>query len=367
MPGPSHEPARARRRRWLFRSLVLLAATILALAGGELLLRAVGYYYTPFVIASGSRIRDWRFKHLFQDACFEYDADRIWRPRPDTSVFNSQGFRGPVLPKEKAPGEIRIFAVGDSNTIGWLPGGMDNMGGANWPESLQRLLAARGQKQIRVVNAGVWGYSSFQGIAQFRHVLAYRPDVVLVSFGGNDPHPVALPDSQFNTALFRSPLFRLRLVQLGRSAWDRIAGNGNAPAATSFRVGLEEYRENLASMIRLCRDSGAECILLTRPFIGDSTDPLCWMSMPPSTLRQRSRLARRKTCRWWISTLPSRTSRSSSPMNRTSRRPATTWRRDRSAKRSNCSLSEHDVPGEWAVSAVLGGIRRILWAWFKPG
>ena len=280
MHDPAHEPARSRRRRRLFRSLVLLTATILALAGGELLLRSLGYYYTPFVITSGTRTLDCAFKHLFQDAYFEYDPDRIWRPKPGTSVFNSQGFRGPGLPEEKAPGEVRIFALGDSNTIGWLPGGLENLSGANWPESLQRLLVAPGQKQIRVVNAGVWGYSSFQGVAQLRHVLAYRPDVVLLNFGGNDPHPVAVPDSQFSTTLFRSPLFRLRLVQLGRSTWDRVGG-GEAAAATSFRVDLDEYRENLASMIRLCRDSGVECVLVTRPFIGESTDPLCWKTYAP--------------------------------------------------------------------------------------
>src|SRR4030042_4064367 len=98
---------------------------------------------------------DWRRYHAFEQDCFVHDPELIWRPRKDYSVFNSQGFRGKVLSEEKQPGEFRVFAVGDSNTLGWERG-------SNWPGSLGKLLF-RENRKYTVINAGVSGYTWIQG------------------------------------------------------------------------------------------------------------------------------------------------------------------------------------------------------------
>ncbi len=278
-----------RLRTYGLRFGLLLAALLLPLAACELILRAVGYYYVPFALEFNGAINDWRFKHVFEDAYFMYDPDLIWRPRPNCSVFNSQGFRGPELSPQKRAGEFRIFAIGDSNTIGHVPGGDDGFHGANWPEYLKEPLAAATGKDITVVNAGVWGYSSFQGLELLKRVLAYHPDMVLISFGSNDAQKVAVADARFNDSVFRSALFTTRTGQLVKAAWDRLrnARYDPRPDQLVFRVSVEEYRRNLAEIIRLCRANGVECVLLTRPFIylaKEPNKPLWWKNFAPAYL-----------------------------------------------------------------------------------
>jgi lysophospholipase L1-like esterase len=46
-------------------------------------------------------------------------------------------------------------------------------------------------------------------------------------------------------------------------------------------VSLEEYRENLAAMIRLARENKAAAVLLTRPYVGEANHPLSWKNAAP--------------------------------------------------------------------------------------
>ena len=81
-----------------------------------------------------------------------------------------------------------FIAIGDSNTFGWT---VDD--GANWPAQLEgRLRAVR--PGVEVVNAGVWGYTLYQGRRRFEEMLAFHPDMVIISFGANDAHQVTVPD-----------------------------------------------------------------------------------------------------------------------------------------------------------------------------
>jgi hypothetical protein len=43
----------------------------------------------------------------------------------------------------------------------------------------------------------------------------------------------------------------------------------------------DRYRANLAGIIRTCREQGVECILLTRPFLGEATDRDSWVTYAP--------------------------------------------------------------------------------------
>ncbi len=283
-----------KRLQYYFKRVVLcLAALLLALLACEGILCAIGYHYVPFAIRVGDGSQDWRLKHAFEDTCFIADPELIWRPKPSVSLFNSHGFRGPELPLEKQPGEFRVVALGDSNTLGWIPGNPPNYHGANWPEYVQPLLAAATKKQVTVINAGVWGYSSFQGVVMLERFLAYQPDIVLVSYGSNDTRRVAVPDDQFNTAIGgtfmqltrlcrRSPLANLRTVQLLKATRDRLGGaSSTGPENSTFRVPLDQYRKNLERIIRRCRQAGVGCILLTRPYVGDSSDPADWKTYAP--------------------------------------------------------------------------------------
>lgn len=252
----------------------LLALSLLAsLALAEGALRRFGYEYTPLSIdvQTGS---DQRHYHAFEDDNFAFDPELIWAPKPNREIFNAQGFRGPELSAEKDPGEYRIVAVGDSNTLGW-PG----RDGANWPADLQLLARQRGLP-VTVVNAGVWGYSSHQGLARLRQALVLRPDLLLISFGSNDAHPVAVSDREYvsrhaSGAGWTRRLVSWRLGQLLVATRDRLATSSTA-ASLQHRVSLDDYRGNLAAMLDLAHEHGAGAVLLTRPYIGESHDPLWW-------------------------------------------------------------------------------------------
>ncbi len=73
-----------------------------------------------------------------------------------------------------------IVAFGDSLTAGF---GADP--GKSFPDFLQKDLDAAGL-HWRVVNAGVSGNTTTDGFSRLSEVLAYKPRVTIVEFGGND-------------------------------------------------------------------------------------------------------------------------------------------------------------------------------------
>ncbi len=131
------------------------------------------------------------------DDCREPDPVLLWRPVA-RSPYGHQRFKGPDVAVRKPAGLTRIMAYGDSNTDGPIDGA--------WPSRLAAILRNEGPRR-EVINAGVTGYSSYQGLQRFREdVGVYSPDVVLVSFGWNDVAPAfGPPDRAFvASSRFRS-------------------------------------------------------------------------------------------------------------------------------------------------------------------
>jgi acyl-CoA thioesterase-1 len=91
--------------------------------------------------------------------------------------------RGPEAPSD-SPGRIDerpvIVALGDSLTAGR---GVDIEG--SYPSQLQRRLDADGYR-YRVVNAGISGDTSAQGLERLSAVRELRPAIVIVELGAND-------------------------------------------------------------------------------------------------------------------------------------------------------------------------------------
>ena len=73
-----------------------------------------------------------------------------------------------------------MVCFGDSLTAGF---GTDP--GQSYPDFLQRDLDGKGYK-YRVVNEGVSGNTTKDGLARVSHVVALHPAVTVVEFGGND-------------------------------------------------------------------------------------------------------------------------------------------------------------------------------------
>lgn len=261
----------ARWRRVGLPLLMMAASVGVTLVVLEIVLRIAGFSTTPVDIRIGEQ-NDPRRYHVFEDHNFEYHPDLIWSPKPSQSIFNSQGFRGPELAPQKAPGTLRVFAVGDSNTLGW-----SGPNGANWPAAVGRLIAGVRQG-ADVVNAGVWGYASFQGLRRFRQVLTFSPDIVLVSFGSNDALWVARSDADYDAGSLRQGEWgrALQRFALGDLALFTVDLLKRRPTVAGPRVTLADYRANLSAMIDEGRARGVEVVLLTRPYVGPVDRPLWW-------------------------------------------------------------------------------------------
>lgn len=98
-------------------------------------------------------------------------------------TLNSDGFRDEEIPKVKPPSGLRIVCLGDSWTFG---------ANANQQQAYPQLLKALLRKEfpedhVEVINLGVVGYSSYQGLELLkRSALKLNPDIVIIGFAMND-------------------------------------------------------------------------------------------------------------------------------------------------------------------------------------
>jgi lysophospholipase L1-like esterase len=211
---------------------------------------------------------DWRLATITGDQDREPDPILMWRPAAH-KPFNSQRFKGPLAEDPKPTDVVRIMCYGDSLTDGPPKGG--------WPSWFQTLLdkqPAVPGRRFEVINAGVAGYSSHQGLRRFlQEVDHYQPDLLLVSFGWNDAaQAVGQPDKTYRIpswplvrcqrALIR---YRTYLVLMyysrGWRAQPPVADGGPHHP----RVSVEDYLANLDQFRGEATDRGIPIAVLTRP------------------------------------------------------------------------------------------------------
>ena len=256
-----------RPARRAFRSALVIvlpiASVLVSLAAAEGLLRMGGYQYSPLNLTNEA-VSKHDYRHMFfTHECFQFDPKLIWRPRPGHQVFNEQGFRGDLLEKEHL--SRTIVTLGDSNTLGRF----DHKA---WPAHLKDRL---GRERVRVVNAGVWGYTVLQGVERFKRDIASKPPhIVTISFGGNDPAFAGWPDRDYiQGKLWTESLIpNWRLTELTRSFYDWLFTPKLDPSAPrQLRVKPEEYADGLNVLIRESKWLGTTPVLLTRPTRADNT------------------------------------------------------------------------------------------------
>jgi lysophospholipase L1-like esterase len=110
------------------------------------------------------------------------------------TFHNSLGYRAGEFPRAKPPGEFRIVAVGGSTTYDEFI--EDNE--AIHTAQLEAILHARGYSRVRVINAGVPSYNSWESLInlQFR-VLDLDPDIVIHYDNNNDAHARLVPPAVY--------------------------------------------------------------------------------------------------------------------------------------------------------------------------
>ena len=192
----------------------------------------------------------------------------MWRPAAH-KPYNNQRFKGPVVGVPKPKDVVRIMCFGDSLTDGPPRGG--------WPSWLQTLLNQRppiAQRRFEVINAGVAGYSSHQGLLRFlQEVDRYEPDMLLVSFGWNDAaEAIGQPDKTFQVPPWPLVMsqrvliqYRTYLVLMYYSRGWRTQPPSASEGPVQARVSVDDYIANLDRFRNEAQARGIPIAFLTRP------------------------------------------------------------------------------------------------------
>jgi lysophospholipase L1-like esterase len=213
----------------------------------------------------------------------QYDRLLFWRMRPgiehDGEIYtNSLGLRGPEIPA-KQPGEYRILSLGESTTFARrLPYEK------SYSARLEAELAPLVGGEVRVVNAGVPGYTSFQGYQYLRHTgISLEPDAVLIYFGFNDFLPISYRISRESESLdadaartdrqlfaerqslsFRLTDLLLRYSNLAKTIL--LRGQGPDAGITSLsgrvRVPAQDRRWALEAFRRFCQEHQIQLVVV---------------------------------------------------------------------------------------------------------
>ena len=215
------------------------------------------------------------FTHFILCPVVQYDPELFWINFPTIGgQVNRDHLRGPSV-QQGDKNHFRILALGDSATYGF--GGFD---GNSYPRQLEKMLRVRfpGRK-IQVLNAGVPGYSSFQGLVYLaRHGWDWQPKIVTAMFGANDGSnsgfhledkdrvPVAL--SRWRICLLKTPSVIAQFYLHFSARW-----NGYSKPTFMMRVSPEDFLENLKAIKSQCDLHGSALILLTYP-VRDEASPI---------------------------------------------------------------------------------------------
>lgn len=229
-------------RRWRI-ALALVAVSVLFAVGlVEATLRIAGWSFEPYL----TQVQfGWPHPKAIREA-YTIDDDLFWVTKGYADSFQKA--------RENPP---RIVFVGDSCTqIG------------SYDTQFAELVEAESPgKSVPYLNAGVAGWSSYQGRVQVaRDVLPLQPKVVTIYFGWNDHWAsFGVEDKDISSVLLPMGLSHLRVVQLMNKLWATNLVKPGVITLGTNRVTEADYRANMEAMVDMCRAAGASPVLLTAP------------------------------------------------------------------------------------------------------
>jgi lysophospholipase L1-like esterase len=283
------------RRGGFLRNLLFTMATVaLVLVSLEVGVRLADVGPRPVALAPGSEVS--------LEEIERPDPNLLFRMRPNLDVrlkgiplrTNSLGLRNEEVVPNKPAGTYRILSLGESSTMG-----LGVAAEETYTKCLERTL--RGtcpERGVEAINAGTFGWNSFQDLAFLRTEGVYlAPDMVLLYVLHNDltehvpesfdreyrermgwkpkkssPRRFVLTD-RGKVSLIHSlqgPLSVLSHSALFRFLSATVAGgfHGGRGSSKHVRVTIDERRENLEEIARFCGEHGARLVLLVPPLPG---------------------------------------------------------------------------------------------------
>ena len=224
-------------------SLWAALVTVLFLGALELGLALFGLPSSG--IYDGDRYTDWRLKP---------NLDRLVVHESEGTEFRIQtsgdGFRDQALNDEP----VDVVALGCSTTFGW---GVE--ADEAWPQQLERMSG------LNVLNAGVPGHSSHQGLRVALELLEREPKLLILGWMVRDSQRAARSDraARAPTGLRKSRLYRM--VARGREA-SESSGTESEHVGVR-RVAPAEFRSNLDHILSAADTKGVPVLLLEFPMV----------------------------------------------------------------------------------------------------
>lgn len=139
-----------------------------------------------------------------------------------------------------------IDCFGDSITAG-----LGIQPGQTWPDDLQANLDRRGY-HYKVVNSGISGNTSKDGMGRLKDVIALHPAIVIVEFGGNDGlRGIPIADTRRNLDTIVSTLLHsgIKVVLAGITLPPNYGSDYIRPFDETFRLIAAKYHVPLLPML----------------------------------------------------------------------------------------------------------------------
>jgi len=255
-----------RQKVWL--PLVSILLILALLEGGAALLLKVGGDQS----SSGVRFEVQEVWNHGGNSFHKPDPTLAWVAKPGFTGgeirINQLGFRGGEVTSPKPEGVYRIVLLGNSVTFGY---GVSEE--ATYGAVLSRDLNAQRtqftdgtEKQIEVINAGVIGYTSWQGrLLLERSMAILEPDLIVVTFGYNDHHSAVESDAErYVNPHYHAVLNAFRQRSLYKYI-HRLRGHQDPKLRTEpvARVSLSEFKDNLLAIQTQAAEVGADCLFIS--------------------------------------------------------------------------------------------------------
>jgi lysophospholipase L1-like esterase len=211
--------------------------------------------------------------------------------------LNSDGFRNREISREKPSSVFRIICLGDSWTFG-VNVDQDQA----YPQQLEALLRREyPDRRFEVVNLGVMGYSSFQGLELLkRYAIFLDPDLLISGFGMNDASVAGYRDRDmpgtgqekttgeratsiierieiYKLLQYIAQLMKYNPPDLGQELKAVAEKPRGAESAEEYeeleewtRVSLSDYESNMSQLLDLAGDNGTSVYFLFNEIWGGS-------------------------------------------------------------------------------------------------
>ena len=223
------------------------------------------------------------------------DQRLLWVPEPGRALtivhhvpltISEDGFRYQEKLGPKKPGQVRIFAFGDSSTMGW---GVDD--NSSYSADLERLLNSNcSNHDFQVVSAGVNAYPNAIVVERAKAVIedGFQPDLVIVAYSFNTSfegfadlqgpaRQKFLRQVKIKALIRKSAIYNfliegvLRQAVYYRVRHMLVAGSLDTSKANED-LNVVKFKSRLSDLLELCQSRRIQMLLLVMASEGQKTE-----------------------------------------------------------------------------------------------